>query len=201
MNVLRAEAAMKPTFKLSGNATDSSASLTGDSVSIGITGSVTLYAGGALSSALRQAQALQQKSRADIQLAGLTVTQQVTRAWSQLQIARASITARQKEVRASRVFLRGVREEANLGARTTLDVLNAERDLLKAQTDLAAARRDETVAVYSPLSAMGLLTVKHLKLGIKPYDVDENYNRVSNAPGPTDRGKLLNKILTRAGKK
>ena len=201
MNVLRAEAAMKPTFKLSGSATDSSASLTGDSVSIGITGSVTLYAGGALSSALRQAQALQQKSRADIQLAGLTVTQQVTRAWSQLQIARASITARQKEVRASRVFLRGVREEASLGARTTLDVLNAERDLLKAQTDLAAARRDETVAVYSLLSAMGLLTVKHLKLGIKPYDVDENYNRVSNAPGPTDRGKLLNKILTRAGKK
>jgi len=94
-----------------------------------------------------------------------------------------------------------VREEASLGARTTLDVLNAERDLLKAQTDLAAARRDETVAVYSLLSAMGLLTVKHLKLGIKPYDVDENYNRVSNAPGPTDRGKLLNKILTRAGKK
>ena len=201
INVLRAEAAMKPTFKLSGTVTDSSSSLTGDSASIGITGSATLYAGGALSSALRQAQALQQKSRSDIQLAGLNVAQQVTRAWSQLQIARASITARQKEVRASRVFLRGVREEASLGARTTLDVLNAERDLLKAQTDLAAARRDETVAVYSLLSAMGLLTVRHLKLGIKTYDVEQNFKKVSTAPGPPDRGKLLNKIFTRAGKK
>jgi outer membrane protein len=199
LNVLRAEAAMKVSISLSGSLSVSSTST--ETASISIIGSVPIYSGGALASAHRQTLALQEKARADIQLAGLLVSQNTTRYWAQLQIAKASITARQKEVRASRVALRGIREEADLGARTTLDVLDAEASLVGAETNIVAAKRDQYVAVYSLLSAMGLLTVNHLQLGIKTYDPNINYNAVSTAPPASDRGKLLEKIFTRAGKK
>jgi len=201
LNVLRAEAAMKPRISLSGTVGINANAATGDTASLSIGGSVPIYAGGRLVSAHRQALALKEQARADLQLAGLAVSQNVTRFWAMLQMSRASITARQKEVRASRVALRGIREEADLGARTTLDVLDAERALSEAETNLVAAKRDEYVAVYSLLSSMGLLTVKHLNLGIKTYDPNINYKKVSTAPPTSDRGKLLEKIFTRAGKK
>jgi outer membrane protein len=40
------------------------------------------------------------------------------------------------------VALNGVRQEALVGSRTTLDVLNAEQELLNAQVNLIQARRD-----------------------------------------------------------
>ncbi|MFQ5438328.1 MAG: TolC family outer membrane protein [Paracoccaceae bacterium] len=200
LNALRAEAAMKPKLSLSGQAAVTDNALTGNTASLTLGGSMPLNHGGALISAVRQARALAGQSRFDLQRAGLVVTQNVTRFWAQLRIARASITARQKEVRASRVALRGIREEANLGARTTLDVLDAERALVEAQTNLVSAKRDEFVAVYSLLSAMGLLTVKHLQLGIETYEPVVHYNKVKKAPGPSDRAKLLQKIFKRAGR-
>jgi len=201
VNVLRAEAAMLPKVELSGGLGINANSAGGDSASLSVTGTMPLYQGGALASAHRQALALQEKSKSDIQLSGLLVSQNAHRFWAQLQIARASIVARQKEVRASRVALRGIREEADLGARTTLDVLDAEAALFEAEANAVAAKRDEYVAVYSLLSAMGLLTVKHLALGIKTYDPKVNFNQVKTAPAPTNRGKLLDKVFKRAGKK
>ncbi len=201
INVYRAEAAMKPKISLSGSLSINPKAFSGDTAGLSIKGTAPIYQGGRLTSAYRQALALEEKSRSDLQLAGLLVAQNTHRFWAQLQIARASITARQKEVRASRVALRGIREEANLGARTTLDVLDAEREMVQAETNLVEARRNESVAVYSLLSAMGLLTVNHLQLGIKTYDANVNYNKVSTAPKPTNRAKLLDKIFTRAGKK
>ncbi|NOX74733.1 MAG: TolC family outer membrane protein [Alphaproteobacteria bacterium] len=201
LNVHRAEATMKPRISVSGNLALNANTFTGDTASLSLNGSVPLYRGGALTSAVRQSKAIQEKARADVQLAGLLVGQNTTRFWQQLEIARASIVARQKEVRASRVALRGIREEADLGARTTLDVLKAEADLVTAESNIVSAKRDQYVAIYSLLSSMGLLTVNHLKLGIKTYDPNINFNKVATAPGPTDRGKLLEKIFTRAGKK
>ncbi|MCA8867258.1 MAG: TolC family outer membrane protein [Rhodobacteraceae bacterium] len=201
INVFRAEAAMKPTISISGNLGVNANLITGDSASLSIGGNAPIYSGGQLTSAYRQALALREKSLSDIQLTGLQVTRNVTLYWSQLKIARASISARQQEVNASRIALRGIREEADLGARTTLDVLDAESETFAAETNLVTAIRDENVAAYSLLSAMGLLTVQHLKLGIKTYDTNANYKKVYLAPGPTNRGELLDKIFTRAGRK
>jgi len=201
LNIYRAEAAMKPSLAAGGSLTVNSNSPSGDVVALSITGTLPISQGGRLTSLYRQSVAGHEQALANIQLAGLQVKQTVTGAFAQLQIARASITAQQKQVRASRVALRGIREEAELGARSTLDVLNSEQDLVTAESNLVDAQRNEYVAVYTLLSAMGLLTVEHLGLGIKTYDTNANYKKVADAPGPTERGKLLNKIFTRAGKK
>lgn len=201
LNIYRAEAAMKPSLAASASLGINSNSGTGDSASVALTATMPISQGGRLTSLYRQSVASHEQSLANIQLAGLQVKQAVTGAFAQLQIARASITAQQRQVRASRVALRGIREEADLGARTTLDVLDAEQDLVTAESNLFDAQRNEYVAVYTLLSAMGLLTVEHLGLGIRTYNTKTNYKKVSTAPGPTDRGKLLNKLFKRAGKK
>ena len=85
-------------------------------------------------------------------------------------MARASRKATEEQIRASQVAFDGTKEEATLGARTTLDVLNAEQDLLNAKASLISALADEQVAAYRLLAQMGQLTVDHLNLPVQKYD-------------------------------
>ncbi len=126
------------------------------------------------------------------------VRQQVASAWFQLQIAKASISANRLQIEAAQYAYEGITEEANLGARTILDTLNAKQEVLNAQNSLIGALHDERIASYSLLSAMGLLTPDNLDLGIELYDPTENFNRVQNAPISTfQAGKVLDNIADR----
>ena len=144
---------------------------------VGIEASVPLYSGGRNDSVVRQAQALLDQRRFELQDEGRAVTQEVAAAWFQLDVARASIIARREQVEAARIAAEGVAEEARLGARSTLDVLDADQERLQAEAEVVQALRDEYVATYALLQAMGLLTVEHLKLGIETYDPDVYFNR------------------------
>jgi outer membrane protein len=73
-----------------------------------------------------------------------------------------------------------VREEAKLGARTTIDVLDAEQDLLDARTALVSSQRDEYVAGYNLIAAMGMLTAEQQRLGVDLYDPAVNYSEVND---------------------
>lgn len=92
-----------------------------------------------------------------------------------------------------------MREEAKLGARTTLDVLTAEQDLLSARVSRLQAEADRYIGVYNLLAAMGLLTADHLKLGIPTYDPEAYYNAVKDAPAASAQGKRLDRILKKIG--
>ena len=88
-----------------------------------------------------------------------------------------------------------------MGARTTLDVLNAEQDLLNAKASLISALTDEQVAAYRLLAQMGQLTVDHLNLPVQKYDPAAYYNHVKNAPAASDQGKALDRVLKALGQK
>ncbi len=149
---------------------------------VGLQGSMPLYTGGLNDSLVRQAQALLDQRRFELQDTARSVTQEVGNAWAQLLVARASIVARREQVDASRIAAEGVAEEARLGARSTLDVLDADQERLQAEAELVQALRDEYVATYGLLRAMGLLTVEHLNLGIETYNPDVYFNRVRSGP-------------------
>jgi len=199
LNVARARAAMRPRITLQGSLGINANAPTGDTASLSINGSMPIYQGGSLTSTLRQAQVLAEKARFDLQRSGQLVVQGVNRRWSQLMIARATITARRNEVSSAQVALRGIRDQANLGTSTALDVLDAERVLFEARTNFATAHHDEEIAAYGLLSATGLLTAQHLGLGVKIYDPAKHYHQVEKAPGPSKRSKLLQRLLHRAG--
>jgi outer membrane protein len=99
-------------------------------------------------------------------------------AWGSLEAAKAQIVAAQAQVQAAETALSGVREEAKVGQRTTLDVLNAQQELVSARSSLVAAQRDRVVASYAVLSATGRLSAQVLKLRTEIYDSRRHYDQV-----------------------
>jgi outer membrane protein len=201
INISRARAAMRPTVSIGGevgynNRDDAFGNRDFGAARLGI--NVPIYQGGRLSSLTRQAVANAEAARAGLLFTASTVDSEVARAWSALQVARASIVAREQQIRAAELAFEGVQEEATLGARTTLDVLNAEQELLDARVVLLDAQRTEYVAVYGLLAAMGLLTADHLGLDVPRYDPAIYYSQVERAP--TELGQRLDRVLRAQGR-
>ncbi|WP_421729063.1 TolC family outer membrane protein [Brevundimonas sp.] len=142
--------------------------------------SIPLFTGGLNRSQV--AQALEQANAAQIQVEGERrgVLQDVSSAYAQVISTRAALTAGQEAVRAATVAAEGVRQEAQVGLRTTLDVLNQELELRSAQVTLVSAVRNEYVAQALLLSAMGRLEGQNLDPAIEVYDAAENYRAVRN---------------------
>ncbi len=170
-----------------------------DSESLSVQMSQTLYAGGQKASILREAIANQENARAGLHQTGVVISENVGRAWSNISVSTANIQSGEKQVRAAQAAFDGVKEEADLGARTTLDVLDAEQDLLDARFAQLQAEANLYVGIYQLLSTMGLLTVDHLNLGVPTYDVEAYYNAVKTAPAHSAQGAALDRILKTIG--
>ena len=183
-NMKRAKAAFRPNVSLSSslNYTDKEADEFQRSGSVSLSAEGTIYTGGRLPALLRQATARYDAQRSILHLTRLRVEQEVGSAFALLQMARAGREASEEQIRASRVAFEGVREEAKVGARTTLDVLNAEQELLDAQAGFISAEVDEQIAAYRLLAQMGKLTVDDLNLPVQKYDPLAYYNLVKKAP-------------------
>ena len=149
----------------------------------GATVSVPLFTGGLNSS--RVAQARERANVAQINVEGerRNTLQSVSSAYAQSISSRATLQAGEEAVRAATVAAEGVRQEAQVGLRTTLDVLNQELELRNAQITLASARRNEYVAQASLLAAMGRLEGTDLDAAMTVYDPTSNYNRVRSRGG------------------
>jgi outer membrane protein len=141
---------------------------------------VPIYQGGAEYASTRQAKELlgQQELQADLQRD--TVRAAVVSAWWLLDVSPAVIKSSKAQVDAAAVALEGVREEAKVGQRTTLDVLNAQQALLTARETLVSAQHDQVVASYSLLSALGRLSTANLGLAIAQYDPRVHFDQVKD---------------------
>ena len=197
LNVARAAAARQG--RVTGGASLTIDDQFRDRSSLSLTYSRPLYSGGQLPALERQAVARRDAVRAALHQSAVDVLEDVGRAWSNLAVARARIEASDRQIAAAETAYEGVRQEAALGARTTLDVLNAEQELLDARADRIAAETAQYVAVYALLSSMGLLTVEHLNLGIPTYDPEAYYNAVRNAPSISPQGEALDRVIRRIG--
>jgi outer membrane protein len=204
LNISAAKAAMRPSVNLTtrlgvGENLDDSDFTRSGSVGVELTGPI--YQGGRLASAVRQSMAQRDAQRAQLHLVGLQVKQDVGDAYANLRAARASRDASREAVRAAEVAFEGTREEAKLGARTTLDVLDSEQDLLDAQANLISANADVVIAAYSVLAAIGELTARDLNLSVPTYDAAAYYDLVKTAPVPiSPQGQKLDKVLRALGK-
>ncbi len=201
-DVERAKSAKKPTVSLSGSARYTYNTPTygegNTSASISLSGNQTLFDGGVTDSLVRQSVSVLDRRKSELQNTARIVQQDVALAWSNLEVARASIRAARLQIRAAKVAFDGVTEEAKLGARTTLDVLDAEQEVLNAESGMASALRDEYVAAYNLVSSMGLLTVDYLGLGVKQYDPNVYYQSVTGSvPQVSRQGTALDRISNR----
>ena len=203
--IKRAEAAMKPTVSLNSsigiqdNLTSTDFT---NSASIGITASGPIYSGGRLSSGVRRAMAQRDAMRGNLHMVRHGVQQSVGNAYAYYSSVNAALQAGQQQIRSARVAFRGVREEASLGARTTIDVLNAENELLNAETSVISSQTDQYIAAYTILSSTGSLTAKKLGLKVQEYDPEAYYNLVKKgATKKSKQGKQLDDLLKALQKK
>jgi outer membrane protein len=139
---------------------------------------IPVYQGGTEYSQIRQAKETLSQRRIDLDTARDQAQQTLVQSWGQLDAAKAQIQATETQVNASEIALNGVREEARVGQRTTLDVLNAQQELVNARVALVTAQRDRVVASYSLLAAVGRLAPETLALDIPIYDPTVHYHQV-----------------------
>ncbi len=153
---------------------------TAESASARLALTVPLYQGGATYARLRQAKHTAGQRRLEADQARLDARESATSTWEAYQSARASIAAIETQIVASEIALEGVQREAEVGARTVLDVLDAEQELLDARVSLVTAQRDQLVASLQLLSSVGGLTAEDLGLAVSLYDAMDHYEDVSN---------------------
>ena len=138
------------------------------------------YQGGSVSARVRQAKETNNQLKKEVEDARLRVHADVISNWGILQSSGPAITSAQAAVEANKIALTGVREEEKVGQRTTLDVLDAQRELLNSQIGLVTALRDRVVAEYSLYAATGRMDAQTLGLPVPYYDPLEHYDIVKN---------------------
>jgi outer membrane protein len=144
--------------------------------------SVPLYEAGLQSSRIRQAKETNQQRRLEALDAERQVREEVKVSWESLREAQGRIVSSRDQVRANEIALDGVKQEASVGARTTLDVLNSEQELLDSRVSLVQAQHDQYVAAYRLLGAIGGLTAEALALPVdKYYNPDRHYKSARNS--------------------
>jgi outer membrane protein len=141
---------------------------------------IPLYQGGLVAAQIRQAKEQYGLRRIAIDLARDEVRAAIVSAWALTRSAEDAIAAAQEGVKAASDALSGVEEEQRVGQRTTLDVLDAQLELLQTQEILIVAQRDRIVASFALLSAMGRLTGEELDLVADLYDPTEHYRAINN---------------------
>jgi outer membrane protein len=185
LQVKIAEGALWPTIALQGNIqqqrfpnilTQSLFTATGQ-----LNLSIPIYQGGAEYSAIRLDKENVGQQRLNVDQVRDQTRANVVQAWGQSQAAKAQVEAAIRQNDAAERALDGVRNEAQAGQRTTLDVLNAEQALVNARVALIVAQHDRVVASYSLLSAVGRLSARDLRLPVEIYDPSVHYHQVRDA--------------------
>jgi outer membrane protein len=182
-----AESSLLPTLTVQGSASKSSQSDSTlgtygtDQASIIGQLNAPIYDGGLGAAQTRQAKQLSTVSRLVLEMVRNQARTAAIGAWVSNEGAKTAVTAAEAEVRGAGVALQGVQREAAGGQRTTVEVLNAQQDLIQAKARLIGAQRDRVIASYALLSAIGRLDVKTLGLKTPDYLPEVHYHQVRDA--------------------
>lgn len=153
-----------------------------DQDTLGLEVNIPLYQSGAEYSRVREAKNIARQRKYAVQDTRQLIDQRTNSAWERLETAIGTIALRQQQIDAAQLALDGVRQEQQYGARTVLDILDAEQELYVARTNLVQADRDRVVAAYALLLTLGKLTPDYLQLAVKSYDAQEHYDDIKWQP-------------------
>ncbi|MCH7631323.1 MAG: TolC family protein, partial [Proteobacteria bacterium] len=153
-------------------------SIVAETKTAGVQITIPIFQGGREYSTIRLNKQIRSQRILETLSADYAVRAQTESSWMQYQASVSSITSNQSAVDANTIALEGVRQEESVGQRTILDVLNAEQALLNSRVSLVTAQRNEYVAGFTVLQALGQLNAAALDLPVELYDPEENYKNV-----------------------
>lgn len=174
-----------PSVSITGDVSHRDGGTAGHTDAASVVGRVTvpIYQAGEPDARARQAKETLGQRRIELDLVRSRIRQRVVAAWSSLDAAKAQIKAADAQVSAQKLALSGVIEERNVGQRTTLDVLDAQQDLIDARVSQVSARRNRVVAAYRLLAATGYLSASKLELAVAIYDPAKHLRQVRDKWG------------------
>lgn len=185
-SILVAKAAGRPVLSLNGALQGSrrtSANVPrSESASVTAQIRIPLYAGGGNQSRVRAAKHANTRSKFETRELERALDQAVADLWAQVIAAERSLVASRKQVAAAEVAFEGVELEQQVGTRSTLDVLDAEQELLNAKLAVVQAERNLNVTGYQLLVTMGGFDAYSLQLPVDYYDPQQNLDEVSGNP-------------------
>jgi outer membrane protein len=186
LGVKISESSLYPTASVTGSITkeyDPLGYAPGSQILAGsLIGSVTIpiYQGGAEYATVRQSKETLGQTELQTDQQRDVVRALVVGAWGSNQNSLGIVRASKAQVDAAEVALAGVREEAKVGQRTTLDVLNAQLTLLQARVQLVSAQHDQVVNSYNLYAAIGRLSTRNLGVSVPEYDPRVHFDQVKN---------------------
>ena len=124
--------------------------------------SIPLFDGGEVASRSRETREIAWQRRLEADTIQDRVRAAVLTGWNRLQTGKAQVTSAQAQVAAARSARAGMSEEYRFGQRTTLDILNAQQDLLSARINMATALHDRVLASFALSQAIGALTLPNV---------------------------------------
>jgi outer membrane protein len=142
--------------------------------------SIPIYQGGEVYARARQAKETLGQARLQADLQRDMVRATVVSSWGQLDSARSVIQSSIASVKSNEIALDSIRQEAQVGQRTTFDVLFQQQQLLNARVALVTAQRDRVVASYSVMAAIGRLSAANLNLTVTEYDPTIHFDQVKD---------------------
>ena len=143
-----------------------------------LTLSVPLYQGGNVSAQVRAAKEGANQSRLQVDVSLREARREALSGWDTLTATAVQVSAARSSVAANEVATRGVVRQQSVGARTLLDVLNAQQELFSANVRLVTAQHDQFVAALQILNAVGGLGAEELRLPVTIYDPVRHFNEV-----------------------
>ncbi len=122
------------------------------------------YSGGSKKAKINKNSNLKVKKRLLLEDVIKTTETNVGSAWSNLESSKSFLNSVRAQVRAAKIANEGIAAEYERGSRTTLDVIQSNSLLLSAKISLAESERNNLIAQYNLLKAIGLLNSEYLKL-------------------------------------
>ncbi len=122
-----------------------------------------IYQGGFVDSKIRQAIALQDNARQNLEVARRAALFNAQTGFSGVNSAAASVKAFEQAVKSAQVAYDSNRVGQEVGVRTNLDVLNTQQNVYQTRRDLAQAYFNYLVGVLRLKSAVGTLSERDLE--------------------------------------
>ncbi|MGH6862768.1 MAG: TolC family outer membrane protein [Methylocella sp.] len=141
---------------------------------------IPIYQGGEVYARTRQAKETLGQARLQADLQRDLVRAAVVSSWGQLDTARGVIQSSKASVKSNEIALDSIRQEAEVGQRTTFDILFQQQQLLNARVTLVSAERDRVVASYAVMAAIGRLSAANLNLSVTQYDPTIHFDQVKD---------------------
>ena len=94
----------------------------------------------------------------------LDLTFQIQSTWKKIESTKSSIGSLELSVESNIMAVEGVTKEAGVGTRTTLNILDAEKELTQSESNLVNAQFQLIISSFELLSQCGLLNFEYLDL-------------------------------------